>query len=221
MPESKAEALLPLRTPTTTGWGTWGSIEDLPDELLERARVRLRFLALLFSCFCVGGIAVELVLGVEETRLLYAVYVINGIASVALYLLCRNPRIRHARVLRLGLVYEFVLCLVVSVGSTQAQFLESGVLPVITWVSIMIVTFPLLIPSPPLHTLIAALAAAATPPVGLLILKLGGFVPAEWREFVVVSLTPAFCVVLAYAGSRVVYGLNVDVARRLALPVRS
>ncbi len=208
-----AEALRPLEAPITSGWGTWGSLGDLPDELLEKARVRLRFLTLVFSCFCVAAIAIEVAMGTEATRVLLGVYIVNGLASVAVHIASRNPGISHRTILHLGLAYEVVMCFVVSIGFPWADLRTGSGLPDVTWTSIMIVAFPLLIPTPPGRTLIAALAAASTAPLGLLILQAGGATAVVARDLIEVSLTPLFCVVLAYGASRVVYGLNVDVAR--------
>ena len=209
----EAKALRPLESPITSGWGAWGSLGDLPDELLEKARARLRFLTLTFSWFCVAAIVLEAWLGAEASHVLFGVYVVNGLASVAMYAVCRSPGVSHRRALHLGLPYEVVMCLTVSIGFSWADLRAGGALPDVTWTSIMIVAFPLLIPSAPVRTLTAALSSAATAPLGILVLQAVGATSVVAMDLINVSLAPLFCVVLAYAGSRVVYGLNVDVAR--------
>jgi len=185
---------------------------NLPSELLEKARSRLSFLTFLFFWFCVIAIGVEASLGSESTRILYAVYLINGVTSAVLFAISRNRRFGHSLVLHLGLSYEVMMCLVVSVGFLWANYLTTGALSEVAWTSILIVMFPLIIPSPPRRTLVTALAAAATIPLGLLILRQAGVVEPQPALYVTLSVTPALCVVVAVAGSRVVYGLNVDVA---------
>jgi len=209
----EAKALRPLESPITSGWGQWSSLGDLPDELLEKARARLRFLTLTFSWFCVAAIALEAVLGTEATHVLYGVYIVNGLASAAMYAVCRSPGVSHRRALHLGLPYQVVMCLTVSIGFPWADLRVGGALPDVTWTSIMIVAFPLLIPSAPVRTLTAALTSAATAPLGILVLQAIGATSVAAMDLIDVSLAPLFCVVLAYAGSRVVYGLNVDVAK--------
>ncbi len=208
-----AEALRPLASPATPVRGFSCSFCDLPVELLDRARARLRFVALLFCGFCVAAILIELLLGNEATQVLYGVYAFNGLASAAMFAVCRDRRVPVRAVLYSGLFYEVVVCFVVSLGFPLAEYRATGNVLYVTWTSIVIVAFPLLIPSPPAQTLIAALMAASTVPVGLLALQLSGAMSVPILHYVQASITPVFCVVLAYAGSRVVYGLGVDVAK--------
>ncbi len=207
------EALRPRASAATPAWGFSCSFCDLPPELLEKARARLRFVALIFFWFCFAAILIEALLGTDASRVLYGVYVVNGLASAAVFALCRDHRVPLRAVLHFGLVYEVVICAVVSVGFPLAQYRATGGVLYVTWASIIIVAFPLLIPSPPMRTLIAALAAAATVPLGLVVLQVSGAVQVPALHYLEASLTPSFCVVLAYASSRVVYGLGLDVAK--------
>ena len=60
-------------------------------------------------------------------------------------------------------------------------------------------------------TLTTAIAAAATRPLGLFLVSLDG-VPIPPTIYIVSIVSPAFAVLLAYAGSRIVYGMTVDLA---------
>jgi len=190
------------------------SFFGLPPALVIKARARVKFLAALFTAMCGVGVLVTLLLAVEGTRgVLYTVYVVNGILSAALYAAARIERVRHGVVLHLALVYEVIVCGVVSVGHPWAQYAEFGALPAVTWTCIVIVATPLVIPTPPARTLLAALAAAATVPLGLWILTTQGIVVVEPLDYLTGSISPLLCVLIAVLGSRVVYGLNVDVAK--------
>jgi peptidoglycan/LPS O-acetylase OafA/YrhL len=79
-------------------------------------------------------------------------------------------------------------------------------------ISIIIVAYPLIIPSPPRLTFVAAVLAAAMAPLGLAIYELssGTAVPGVFYERN--TFYPAVAVVIAYFGSRVVHGITAEVA---------
>jgi serine/threonine-protein kinase len=72
--------------------------------------------------------------------------------------------------------------------------------------------YPLIIPSPPKRTLVTALAAAATSPLALLFLQLDGTIPRHPMDFILVTIDPLICVAIAVFGSRVVHGMQQEVA---------
>ncbi len=184
----------------------------LPADLLEKARTRLTFIAFLFVCFCIVAIGLNVAFDKEATRVLLWVYGINGVFSLILFLLGRSRRIRHDIVLNLGLVYEVLLCLVVSFFYLWSAQLEFGSPVEITWTCILIVMFPLLIPCPPRRTLITALSAASTVPIGFFVLDQLGMMAPDLRAYILYTASPLLCVVIAVAGSRLIYRLNVDIA---------
>jgi serine/threonine-protein kinase len=173
----------------------------------------LAFLTLLFACMCVAGFLIERILKDFYPHGIYPVYVFNGITSALLFTLTRMKHVSDRVVLNLGLVYEILMCLSVSMGFTWGQYQTSGTPPSVTWVCVVMVAYPLIIPTPPRRTFVAAIIAAATVPLGLLILESLGWVTPRPFHYVDISLSPAFCVFLAVMGSRVIYGLNVEVAR--------
>lgn len=59
------------------------------------------------------------------------------------------------------------MCFVLAIITPQILYAETGHLPFITWVTPLIILFPLIVPSPPRITLVVALLAAATRPVAL------------------------------------------------------
>jgi serine/threonine protein kinase len=100
----------------------------------------------------------------------------------------------------------------VAYTSTWSYFLEHGLLPNLTWVPVIVVLFPLVLPGPPRRTLVAAILSGAMAPLALAILHLQGNVVAMGEDIVRTAIASAFGVVFAYTGARIVYRLGRDVA---------
>jgi serine/threonine-protein kinase len=190
--------------------------EGLTPDLLRRARARIRKLAwLLLAVVGLGGIIDCVyyfkVLGRLDPLCLLATA--GGILmSGGLVLASRNGRVAHITVLRLGLAYEVAICLILAVLTPKMSYDDTGSLPYVTWVELLIILFPLIIPSPPRMTLTTAVAAAATRPLGIFLLSLEG-IPVPLKIYFVSIMSAAFAAALAYAGSRIVHGMNVDLAQ--------
>lgn len=185
----------------------------LPPQQLAKARSRLSFLALIFACMCVVASATDRLFSGFYAHSLLPVYVFNGITSTILYTLTRIKRIGDRWVLSLGLVYEVLMCLSVSMGFTWVQYQVAGTPPPITWVCVVLVAYPLIIPTRPMRTFATATIAAAMVPLGLFILSFQGWVTPRAFDYVDISISPLLCVALAVMGSRVIYGLNIEIAR--------
>jgi hypothetical protein len=123
-----------------------------------------------------------------------------------------SRRIRNSRLLGLALVFEILLCFILSVSNPLSIYEATGALPSLTWVTPLIILFPLVVPCPPGRTLAAALVAAAMRPLGILLLAEAVRIPADAGAYLAASFSPALAVVMATFGSRVVYGLGLDVA---------
>jgi len=200
--------------PTPPGAAPRRKSTALPPYLLAKARSRLSFLTLLFAGMCVLGTAIDrLLAGFYLGDGIYQVYVFNFVTSSALFLVTRSRRLSDRVVLNLGLVYEILMCLTVSIAYTWIQYGITGTPPGVTWVCIVLVAYPLIIPTPPRRTLVVATCAAVTVPLGLYVLQALGSVSPRPFDYVDISISPALCVALAVMGARVVYGLNVEVAR--------
>jgi serine/threonine-protein kinase len=203
--------LQPHYSPARTGTSPYRF--TLTPEQSAKSRARLSFLTLVFACMCLFATTIETLLQEHYTHRIYPVYVFNFITSTLLFLLTRIGRIRDRTILSLGLLYEILMCLSVSMGFTWEEYQNSGALPGVTWVCIVIVSYPMIIPSPPRRTFFASLVAASMVPLGLFLLQSRGLVTPRPFDYVDTLISPLFCVVFAVLGSRVIYGLNVDVAR--------
>ena len=141
------------------------------------------------------------------------------VASAGLWWAARKGYASPARLLTLGLVYEVVICAVISILSTWQHYIQFKTIPNLTWVPAMVILFPLILPGPPGRMLAAAIAAGATVPLGLLVLELTGKVTtiSGSGDYVRTSVHSAFAVVFAYLGARVIYrlGREVTAAREL------
>lgn len=101
-------------------------------------------------------------------RLFDLIGAISIAASLGLFWYTRHQRSPRL-LLNLGLVYELLIAL--SIGILDwAYNAPMGV----SWIAIVILLFPAIIPSPPRKTLITALLAASMDPVGAAIWKAAG-----------------------------------------------
>jgi serine/threonine-protein kinase len=138
--------------------------------------------------------------------------ILTLLMSLALFVVVRSGLLRRVTVLKVGLVYEVIFCLTVSVGYNWFTGSTYGVFASMTMASVVIAIYPMIIPSRPRHTLVAALAAAATAPLGILVVDLLGVAQASWPDYLGVSIYPFVCAGFAVFGSAIVHRLNTDVA---------
>jgi serine/threonine-protein kinase len=97
---------------------------------------------------------------------------------------------------------------------TWEVYQRTGYLPDLTLSLVIIVIFPLIVPSTPWLTLAAALVAAFTAPIGLGILYwIGTIEQLSPTDFVTVTVGPVASVALAYMSSRVIHNIGVELAR--------
>jgi serine/threonine-protein kinase len=141
----------------------------MPVDLLQDASRRLGLAGLLMAALCALAQVLTPVLaffdpleGSEAQRRL--VWTMLG-ASLAVFALSRfrgaSPRV----LLNLGLAYEVLMCFGVSYAENLYPDLPSSQVLGISWVCVLLILFPVLVPAPPLVTLAVALAGAATGPV--------------------------------------------------------
>ena len=198
----------------------------LPPDLLEQVRGRVRLLAL----FLVIGFAIDPIqyfiswgvaalAGVQlpndfYQRLPFQWANLGGVAaSAGLWGVARNRHVAPSRLLTIGLVYEVFICFLIAFGTIWEFYLVTHVIPLLTWVPVVVVIFPLVLPGPPRRVLAAATAAVAMVPLSLILLDLGNYVPVTADDYADAVIQSAFLIALAYMGARVVYGLGREVAK--------
>ena len=207
-----------------------GISPPLPSDLLQQVRSRVRLLALLLligfafdpAVFLLTWATAKLVgqqLPPEVIRYLPFLLADLAIAvlSVALWWLARRDSVSSSRLLTVGLVYQVVICFEIAVTMPWQWFIEKGSIPPLTWVPMVIVLFPLIMPGPPRRMLATAILAGATSPLGLLLLDVGGKAGVDLDDYVRAIASGAIAVVFASLGARVVYrlGREVSAAREL------
>ena len=195
----------------------------LPTDLIRQSRRRVAvvaWLVVLGSGADMVLIGLDLAFGTGRQRGVLAMpgvlpllgNVANVIVATIVIVAARSPHVSHRTLLSMALVFEVLLCASVSVSNPLAIYLYSNALPVLTWCTPLIVMFPLLVPCPPRRTLVTALVAASTAPLGLLVLEALGIAHVSRDALLSISFSPFVAVVIAYVGSNVLYGLGREVA---------
>jgi len=133
--------------------------------------------------------------------------------ALAVIATARSKLISDGTALSVGLVYEVLLCWIVSFSSHQVEVVAFGRPPEITWTSMIIVVFPMVVPLPPRRLLVASILAAISSPVSMLVLDITGQYALTLDELIGVSISPTFAVVLAYFGARMIYAISLDVSK--------
>jgi tRNA A-37 threonylcarbamoyl transferase component Bud32 len=195
----------------------------LPPDLLEKSRGRLRLLGILVMVATGADLFQMLVAAIVDRRgmplaepalspVALAGSLISFAAALLIVLLARQRRLGTPRLIQLGLGFEVLLCLLIALSYPLSRYEAVGSLPILTWVTPLIIFFPMILPSTPRQTLITAILAAATRPLGLACLQALGLVPVRADDYFAAVFSPALAVVIAAVGSRAIYSLGLDVA---------
>jgi serine/threonine protein kinase len=186
----------------------------LPPELLAKARQRIAGLAGVLGALAL--IALVLNATVYSNQVYSAVqaqhWLMIGLALIVI-LTARSSRVSDSAALSIGLVYEVCLCWIISFASQRADVAMTGRPPEITWTSMVILVFPMVVPLPPRRLLVASVLGASSSPVTLLVLDRMGEYTATSGSLVGASISPAFASVLAYFGARMIHSIGLDVSK--------
>jgi eukaryotic-like serine/threonine-protein kinase len=200
------------------GDSRFGTCFGIPADLLDKGRRRLGIFALVIVVNATIAIVVAgplwRALGFADVTFMRVVQSVVLGLSIVMVVLVRSNRVAHSTLLKVGLVYLVVLCFMGSMGQSSLLYEASGgQLPVTTVADVFIVAYPLIVPGPPGLTLLAAVAGAASVPLGLVILEVLGAIAISPVAYVAPTMFAAFSAVLAIVGARVIYGMTRDVAR--------
>jgi serine/threonine-protein kinase len=205
-----------------------GLSASLPPDLLEQVRKRLGILALLLGIAFAFDPALYYLLRLaarlgllalpEATRASAPGFIlasgVAALASFALWRAARSPRIAASALHTVGLVYEVVICFLIALLFFWQFWLEHGVVANLTWVPVVVVLFPLILPGPPARMLAAAVVSGAMAPLALFVLSVTGRIvlPSGAEGYAPTIVSSVFAVIFARIGARVVYGLGREVA---------
>jgi hypothetical protein len=174
------ETQLPT-TPTTVRRGGRPA-DELPDDLLREATQRLGILARVWAGMFVIGLVlnhgVAPLLDLEMKDLIPwgptadIVGVISIVVSIWLWRYTRRHTCNARLALDIALGYEVLLALGIGiVNQWEPMRLLAGRL---SWLCVLILIFPMIVPNTPRKTLIASLIAASMDPVGIVVAHLRG-----------------------------------------------
>ncbi len=206
-------------------------LSSFPSDLFEQARGRVRLLAGFFACAYLFDLLVFL--GTEAfysltdraipegvTRVAGFAWVNFGSAlmSAGLFWAAKSPRISATRLHTITLIYEVAICFISAMLTFWLSYLDTGLIPNLTWVPAIVIMFPLIMPGPPRRMTLAAVIAGAMAPLALLLLDVTGRVRVEDGNGYAPALAGSiFAIAVAYMGSRVIYGLGREVAKARAM----
>lgn len=171
---------------------------ELPPDLLNDAARRLAIAAL--SIVCLYAFAAPMMFYVESSGIRpprpfgLLIATSGAVLSLVVYCLARWGRLAPKRLILLGLSYEVALCGIISLWEQFGKFPE-GEYREMSFVCLVLVLFPALIPATPRRTLLTAVLAAATGPLAYAVALWYGYHPRPPGDLLIWA-----CFSLAAAG---------------------
>ncbi len=191
---------------------------SLPDDLAEDSVHRLRVATVVWACLWGIGVVMNHLVrpllhlppqfALVWPPLADALAILYILIAVVLY--AAAPRLDGERLVNVALTYEVVLALGVGIVNQWNPAVLGGR---ISWMCILILIHPLIVPSTPRKTLIVSLIAATMDPVGLVVAHLRGLdLPSPGLLFW--AYTPNYvCAIIAVLPSRIIIRLGKQVSR--------
>jgi serine/threonine-protein kinase len=204
-------------TPTTVS----AVREELPDDLLREATQRLGILALVWAGLFIIGIVMNDILApltdvpmrdlIHWGRPADVVAALSIGLSIWLWRYTRKLTCRPRLALDLALGYEVLLALGIGiVNQWEPQRLLAGRL---SWICVLVLLFPMIVPNTPRKTLIASLLAASMDPVGILVAHLRGMETPGIAAILWNYLPNYVCAFIAVIPSKIMVRLGRQVQR--------
>jgi tRNA A-37 threonylcarbamoyl transferase component Bud32 len=208
------DAIVP-RPPTASADATRPTTV-IPAEVLAQARRRLGIFGLIVAV----SVSVAMVMagpvwrGLGYTNILpiRVIQVALLALSLTVYVLARTRSVPNSTVMAVGVAYQIAICYLASIGQTLMFYRLSGHVAETSGAHMLIVAYPLIVPSPPRQTVLAVMAAVAMVPLSLASMTLMGEVPVPFVKYVAPTLFASIGGFLAVIGSRVIYGIARDAA---------
>lgn len=187
----------------------------IPPWLLRRAKERLRFTTLLMILTFVIAFAFMNITPPPSGDLFVA-NIIAGVViafSVVVFLIARSDRLPLPRVLDLGLVYLVVAGFGVALAETYAVYDPYSVVRGVSWLCLLIVLFPLVVPATRGKVATASILAATMGPISLGIAVASGLEAPNLPTVLYLMLPNYLAAGLAMIIHSVVQRLRTDVTK--------
>jgi hypothetical protein len=222
---SQAELLETQLPSTPTPSSGAGTFDDLPEDLLREATDRLGVVALVWAGLFVIGILMNDVIApfadlpmrdlIPWGRPGNVVAVLCIAVSLGLAWYVRRRTCNPRQALDLALVYEVFLALAIGIlNQWEPHRVLAGRL---SWICVLVLLFPMIVPNTPRKTLIASLVAASMDPVGLLVAHARGLEVPSFSVILWNYLPNYVCALLAVIPPKIMtrLGRHVQRAREL------
>lgn len=194
-----------------------GGSLGLSPEMLLKSRRRVEVIAWIVVSLMGVGALFQVVqrlaggLSQAEMTLNLAGSLLAGGVAMLIVGLARGKFVPDAAVVWIGLVFQILFCLAISWGSTQTSFARYGHPAFMTWVTPLIILFPLLIPVGPRVVVFVGLVAAATEPLSYVALISKENIAFD-PYYIGSLINPFAAVAIAWFAARMIHRLNRDVA---------
>ena len=188
----------------------------IPDDLMREASRRLGVVSLLAAVLWVLSPALaHLLLRVPHLDVTDLFCVVSALLSFALYLYTRRSDRPPGFILDLGLVYMVLTGLSLGLISHWGGWMKGlPILPLFSWIGVVVLMFAAIVPNAPLKTGIAALIAVSMNPLAMLIAKARGIWDfGPWSNVLVMHYPDYLLVGVAMVISHVVTRLGQQVTK--------
>ena len=213
--------LLETQLPTALSSETGARVDELPDDLLREATHRLGILAVVWAGLFTIGIVMNDVVApllrlpmhdlIPWGRPADVVGVLSIALSIWLWRYTRRLSCRPREALDLALGYEVLLAFGIGlVNQWEPQRLLAGRL---SWICVLVLLFPMIVPNTPRKTLLASLIAASMDPVGILVAHLRGLETPGLALILWNYLPNYVCALIAVIPSKIMVRLGRHVQR--------
>lgn len=194
------------------------SLDEMPPAMLARSRSRLAAVTLGAFLFLLAATLTQFALffSVGKRAVLYqpSTDLVSEALCFVLYLAVRSRWLRDQAALRVGLGLQIVLCASLFFFGFLGDLAVDGRVELLTWGTVVMILFPLLVPVPPRTLFACVVAEALSGPIALaLALYLRPEAAFEHPGAALLTLAghQTFAAFVAVAGSRVLWGASIDV----------
>lgn len=184
-----------------------------PFDLLTETSDRLAVACVLFVvAFFLAWLAAPPSTGFPILDVSFAVAVAS---AITVFTASRMFRDRPARIVDLALAFEVVASLSIGLAEQWWPWPEDATVRGVSWICVVLVTFPFTIPSSPRRTLVASLVSASMAPVALCLVIVLRANPMPSGEVMSALFLPIYlCAGLAYVLARIVDRIGKDADAR-------